>query len=75
VLRAIADPKTRLSIDVSGLPGSGSLENRVMSAVQRDSMGRGTPFDWELARVYESGRMSSINFFEEADALANPFTK
>ena len=30
-------------------------------------------FDWELRQLYEYGRISSVEIFEETNAIANPF--
>ena len=44
-----------------------------MAAVQRASSGRGSPFDWELLQLYQSGRLSTTTFYEGGRALTNPF--
>jgi hypothetical protein len=73
VLQAIENPNTKISVDVAGLEGTGSVYSRVMAAVQRGAGGTGSPFDWELAQLRQSGRLSSVDFFENANAIANPF--
>ena len=73
VIDAIVNPSTRISVDVAGLEGTGSVYSRVMAAIGRGASGRGGPLDWELAQLRQSGRLSTVDFFENANAIANPF--
>jgi RHS repeat-associated protein len=73
VLEAIGDPGTRIAVDVAHLPGTGSVYDRVMAAILRGASGRGSPFDWELSKLYEARRWSTVDFYEDANAIANPF--
>ena len=44
-----------------------------MATVQRAASGRGSPFHWELSRLYQSGRLPTTDFYEGGKAIANPF--
>lgn len=69
----VADQHSRISVTLDGLEGTGSMESRVMAAVHRDRIGAGSPFDWELAQLYEADRLKSTNFYEGGDGIDNPF--
>ena len=73
VMAAISNPNTRISVALDGLEGAGSASSRVMGAVQRASSGRGSPLDWELMQLYQSGRLSTTTFYDGGRALTNPF--
>jgi predicted alpha/beta hydrolase family esterase len=75
VQAAIANSTTRISVATDGLAGSGSLRSRVMSGVQRHVTGARdvSPFDQELRMLYESGRISTVEFYEGGVRVANPF--
>jgi hypothetical protein len=73
VLSAISNPNTRISVALDGLEGAGTAHSRVMAAVQRASSGRGSPLDWELMQLHQSGRWSTTGFYEGGNAITNPF--
>lgn len=72
VLKAIANPETKISVALDGVEGS-STYGRVASAALRGSQGTGTPFDWEMAQLMQSGRLPTVNFFDGGASVANPF--
>jgi hypothetical protein len=72
VLKAIGDPNTRISVVLDGAEGS-STYARVANAALRGSQGKGTPFDWEMAQLMQSGRLPSVSFYEGGASVANPF--
>ena len=72
VLKAVADPSTKLSVALDDVAGN-SVYGRVMSAVQRSSAGKGSPFDWEMQQLYQGKRLASTDFYEGGKRLANPF--
>jgi len=49
------------------------MASRVLDTIQRGASGRGSPLDWELAQLRQSGRLSSVDFYADANAIANPF--
>lgn len=72
VRAAIADRSLKISVDIHGLEGTGSAAERVWSGITRGASGRGSPLDWELSQLYQSGRIGTVNFFENANAIPNP---
>ena len=72
VLRAVADPKTKISVVLDSVPGT-STYSRVMSAAQRAASGQGQPFDWEMLQLKMGDRLPTVDFYEEGVRLANPF--
>ncbi len=72
VLDAIANPETRISVALDGVPGA-STYAKVMSAAQRGASGSGTPFDWEMQQLYTADRLSSVNFVQGGSSVDNPF--
>lgn len=73
VLDAINTPGTKITVSLDGVPGS-SVRSQVMTAVQRGASGAGTPFDWEMAQLYQSQRgLSGVTFVQGGKVVANPF--
>ena len=72
----VGSPNTyfTVSLDGVGLPNS-SVTARVLSAVQRGMLPDATPFNWEMAQLYQAGRLSSVTFIEDGGKklLGNPF--
>jgi hypothetical protein len=62
----------RISVVLDGVEGS-STYGRVANAALRGSQGKGTPFDWEMAQLMQSGRLPSVSFYEGGVSVANPF--
>jgi len=73
VLSAIANPNVSIVIALDGLEGAGSVSSRILAGVQRGASGAGSPFDWELAELYRSGRLSTAELFENGVVISNPF--
>ena len=72
VMEAFANPGSKISVALDGLEGSGSAYSRVMAGVQR-AAGGGSPFDWELSQLYQSGRLPGVSFLEGGSGVTNPF--
>ena len=73
VLKAIANPNTKISVVLDGLEGTGTTYSRIISAVQRSASGAGSALDWELAQLYQSGRLSTTSLIERGNGIYNPF--
>jgi RHS repeat-associated protein len=73
VMKAVADPNTKLTVSLDGLSGS-STYLKVMNAVQRGAANSGNT-NWELYQIYQAGRLRSVQFVERGGTriLANPF--
>jgi hypothetical protein len=72
VLDAISTPGTKITVALDGVPGA-SVRTQVMSVVQRGASGAGAPFDWEMAQLYQAGRLSGVTFVQGGKVVANPF--
>ena len=70
---AIHTSGTRFTVSVEGLNGTG-VRSQVMGSVQRGLGSAGGHTDWELAQLYQAGRLGDVTFVNGAGAvLANPF--
>jgi hypothetical protein len=70
--QAIANPSTKFTVALDGLSGS-SPYSQVMSAVQNGLTPAATPTNWELAQLYQAGRLPAVNFVEGGQSVINPF--
>lgn len=70
--RAIGDPSTRFTVSLDGLSGS-SPYSQVMSGVQNGLTPLATPTNWELAQLYQAGRLADVNFVSGGKVVLNPF--
>jgi len=70
---AVSNPNTRLTVNLSGFEGA-STYSQVMGAAQR-GMGAGArATEWEIAQLYQAGRLGNTNFVNSAgEAIPNPF--
>ncbi|GAB3817003.1 hypothetical protein GCM10028820_17210 [Tessaracoccus terricola] len=50
-----------------------SAYDKVMQAVQLNLRGRGSPFDWEMRRLFEARLMPSADLWEAGAKIVNPF--
>ena len=72
VADAIANPNTKISVALDGVVGE-STYSQIMQSVMRESKGVGTAFDWEMAQLYNAGRLPSVQFVREGKNVDNPF--
>lgn len=70
---AIADPATKISVSLDGfLPGNSTYAT-VMSAVQHGLTPAANPLTWEMAQLWEAGRLPTVQFLMGGHAVPNPF--
>lgn len=69
---AVADPSTKFTVSLDGLSGS-SPYSQVMSGAQRGLGGAGSYTDWELAQLYQGGRLGDVTFVKGGVPVPNPF--
>jgi hypothetical protein len=69
---AIRNSNTRFTISLDGFSGSGTY-SQVMGAVQRGLTNKATATEWELAQLYQSGRLQGASFMRDGKVLQNPF--
>jgi hypothetical protein len=72
LLRSIGDPETRFTVALDGLSGSLTY-SQVMNAVQNGTTSMSTPTNWELAQLYQAGRMGDVNFVIGGKSVSNPW--
>ena len=72
LLKAIADSRTKFSVSVDGLAGADTTE-KVFRAVQQGIKPGATPTNWELAQLYQAGRLKDVTFLERGAPIPNPF--
>lgn len=70
--KAVGDPSTKFTVAVDGLSGS-STYSQVMNAAQRGTAGTGGYTDWELAQLYQAGRLGDTTFVSGGSVVPNPF--
>jgi hypothetical protein len=63
LLKAIANPSTRITVNLSGFEGA-SVYAQVMGAVQRGMTPLAKATEWELAQIYQAGRLGTVNFVD-----------
>jgi hypothetical protein len=73
VKAAARDPGTRITVNLSGFSGEGTW-NQVMGAVSRGLGGAPKYTEWEMAQLFQAGRLPTVEFVNSAgEAIANPF--
>jgi hypothetical protein len=70
--RGIADSSTKFTVSLDGMSGS-STYAQVMSAAGRGAAGTGGYTDWEMAQLYQGGRLSDTTFMRGGSVVDNPF--
>ena len=71
---AIANPNSRFTVSLDGL-GCSTPYSQVMSAVQQGIKPGASPTNWELAQLYQAGRLKDVTFVTDrgAQVVENPF--
>ena len=70
---AIGNPSTKFIVNLEGFSGS-SIYSQVMGAVQRGLTPAAKYTEWEMAQLYQAGRLGTVNFVNRVgQVLANPF--
>ncbi len=72
ILRALGDAKTKFSVSLDGFAGASTAE-KVLSAAQKGLVPGATPTNWEMAQLYQAGRLKNVTFFEKGSPVENPF--
>jgi hypothetical protein len=72
LLKGIADPNMKFTVSLDGLSGT-SPYSQVMSAVQRGVGPNASPTNWELAQLYQGGRLKDATFVQGGKVVDNPF--
>jgi hypothetical protein len=72
LVEAIANPKTKFSISLDGLSGS-STYSKIMSAAQNGMTPNAQPTNWEIAQIYQAGRLKDVDFYIGTALQNNPF--
>lgn len=69
---AVADQSSQFTVSLDGMSG-GSTYSQVMSSAQRGASGAGGYTDWEVAQLYEGGRLPGVTFVRGGSVVDNPF--
>ena len=73
LLAAIRNPSYRFSVSLEGLSGE-STYGKVMRAVQQGLSPTASPTNWELAQLYQGGRLGEVTFVNRVGVPQdNPF--
>jgi len=72
VHRGVGNPSTKVTVSLDGMSGS-STYSQVMSAAQRGAGGAGGYTDWEMAQLFEGGRLADTTFVRGGQVVNNPF--
>jgi hypothetical protein len=72
VSKLIQDPNSNIAVSLDNLPGATPYA-QVMNSVSVGLAGRGQPLDWELAQLYQAGRLPTVTFYSGGSAVENPF--
>ena len=70
--QAIGTPGTRFTVALDGLSGP-TPYSQVMSAVQNGVTPLATPTNWELAQLFQAGRIGDVTFVSGGRVVPNPW--
>jgi hypothetical protein len=71
-LAALRNPNARFTVGLDGLSGT-TTYSQVMGAAQRGATPGASNLNWELAQIYQAGRLSDVTFVRAGQIVANPF--
>lgn len=72
LINALANPSTKLTVSLDGMAGA-SAYSKVMSAAQKGMGPAAQPTNWEMAQLYQAGRLKDATFMEGGKVVPNPF--
>lgn len=72
VQRGVANPSTKFTVSLDGMSGS-STYSQVMGGAQRGLGGAGSYTDWEMAQLYQGGRLADTTLVRGGQVVENPF--
>jgi hypothetical protein len=70
--QSIGDPSTRFTVSLDGFSGS-SIHLQVMEAASRGATPTGKLSEWEVAQLYQGGRLGDVTFMRGGPAVPNPW--
>lgn len=70
--QSIGDPSTRFTVSLDGFSGS-SIHSQVMGAASRGATPTGKLTEWEVAQLYQGGRLGDVTFMRGGSAVTNPW--
>lgn len=71
---AIANPRTRFTISLDGLSGADAY-TKLMGAAQRGAASSAVATEWEIAQLYQAGRLSQVVLVEGGKIVQNPLAQ
>ena len=69
---AIGASGTKFTVSLDGMSGS-STNSQIMGAVQRAASGAGGATDWEMAQLFQGGRLGDVTFVRGGSVVPNPW--
>jgi RHS repeat-associated protein len=70
--KAIGNPSTKFTVSLDGMSGS-STYSQVMGAAQRGAGSSGGYTDWEMAQLFQAGRLPDVTFLRGGSIVPNPW--
>ena len=70
--KGIADPSTKFTVSLDGMSGSSTYQ-QVMGAATRGASGAGGYTDWEMAQLFQGGRLPDVTFVRGGVPVENPW--
>jgi hypothetical protein len=71
-LSALGNQSSKFTLFLDNLAGDSAYQ-KIIAAVTRSATGVGGATDWEIAQLYQSGRLGGVNLVEGGAAVPNPF--
>ena len=73
LMRAVTDPETRFTVSLDGFSGP-STYAQVMGAASRGAAPSAHLTEWEMATLYQAGRLPDVTFVRAGEVVDNPFS-
>jgi RHS repeat-associated protein len=70
--KAIGDQTTKFTVSLDGMSGSSTYQ-QVMGAATRSASGAGGYTDWEMAQLFQGGRLPDVTFMRGGSIIENPW--
>lgn len=68
----VVDPSMKFTVSLDGMSGS-STYSQVMGAATRGDSGAGGYTDWEMAQLFQGGRLPDVTFVRGGSVVENPW--
>lgn len=72
LMQVITDPTARVTVSLDGVAGTDTY-SMVMRAAQLGATPGAANFNWEMAQLFQAGRLPTVQFMLGGTPIANPF--